>query len=329
MLLLLNAIPLMKRDDLKSIRKPETNMLVTQKRFSFRRLMKSLSSSRNIVNNGQHSLSENPILDQLDKFKNDGGNFEYLSTKQFGFTDSVEMAKQNGATEDQAKLWAYQHHDPYLDGYSIILKWLQNEATGAKNKMFKKMLKNPTLKKILEWEGGLDHSRANLIRAIQKGELDVIKYLVTLEVKPDRFDLYIAFRKGYLDIVKYFIEEGIFIPNERDLKFAIKYQNLDVFKYLVEECGINPTGDNLSFAITLDKLDFVRYMIIERKLLPNDDQLYLAIRQGYLDIFKCLINEGGIKPSPNHLNFAIRLNEFAICAYLIKKGVGIHFAAVV
>ena len=88
--------------------------------------------------------------------------------------DAMKKASDNDLSLD----WAYRHHDPSKDDYSLVKKWLETQDEKAKTALKEKMLLNPTLKNLLTWEGGLNPTHDNLMGAIRKGNSDVVRYLI-------------------------------------------------------------------------------------------------------------------------------------------------------
>ena len=332
-------------NDLKipGLPKPSNHSKTLAKHYG---LLRSLSSN-DLPIHQPPSASSNPMqfLPSYIKLQ----ILEYLSAIPFGLDESVEIASLYGLPADKAIQWAYQYHDPSKDDYSILLKWLEMKPSEAKYRIKDKMLMNPTLKKLLDWNGeaGLYPCRANFIRAVDEESLDMVKYFIARGVKPNRFDLYIAIEKGYLDIVKYLVDKGVkpftidlfiaiehgtldivkilveecqVIPNSNNLNCAIRLDKRDIVKYFINEGKVIPSGNNLGFAIRYDKLDIVKYLVEGWKVRPTQYSVYWAIRVGNLDIVQILINEGKITPTVNHLESAIHLDKLEIMEFLLGKG---------
>ena len=232
MLLLLNAIPLLKVDGQETVQKSDSYTPGLQKRF-IGRWMRSLypttsNPTNSYTNYGEHitnARSENQRLVSLGplendfKVKNAKGDLiqmrfpsdiqlQILEHLSLSFEDAVEIALEKGASIDWAFNWAYRYHDPSKDGYSIIQEWMKMGESPAKDGWKDNMLLNPTLKKLFAWKGGLIPTRINLRSAAEEGNLDIVKYLIAVGMKPYLRDLFAAIKHGNLDIVKYLIERG-------------------------------------------------------------------------------------------------------------------------
>jgi len=123
------------------------------------------------------------------------------------------------------------------------------------------------------------NSNQDLFQAIEKGNLEEVKFIMTKSVDINKRDTVVgdtplgrAIRKGYLEIVKYLVEHGANV-NEIDpigrspLHVAVENQHLDIVKYLVEK-GANlnikeiANGHTpLMTAIFFQNFDIVHYLV--------------------------------------------------------------------
>jgi hypothetical protein len=87
---------------------------------------------------------------------------QMLEYHSMSLEEAKTIASQRLSSSDGAELWAYQHFDPSKDNYAIIQQWKEMSESTAKNELKEKMMKNPTLKNILE---------ENLKNAIQHDHL--------------------------------------------------------------------------------------------------------------------------------------------------------------
>ena len=107
--------------------------------------------------------------------------------------------------------------------------------------------------------------KVTLRQASEKGQLEVVKYLVEIGVDIDNDALVRASQNGHLAVVKYLVEQGADIHADDDvaLLWASEEGHLDVVKYLVDQ-GADIHADNnraLRGAVFTGHLDIVKYLV--------------------------------------------------------------------
>ena len=161
------------------------------------------------------------------------------------FKIAKKIARQQGASNDQAYILAIRYHDPSADGFSIVKKWMRMKDSSYKDHLKENMMLNPTLGKLL----GLEPSPANFISAIEEGKSDMVEYFIVRGVKPNWYDFLIAVEKGYLDILKILIGKGGVTPENYHLITAMIRGDAVIVEYLVNFGGFSLTQKHLEYAI--------------------------------------------------------------------------------
>ena len=279
-------MPLLKKEDLDKMDQESEDVVSLDKRAFSLGLKRSPSpytgapivSLDNNVPHITNALPEHPIKVSLGPLQDDFKvktatgdliamqfpseiQLQILEHLSLSFKEAVEIASHYGISID----WAFRYHDPYKDGYSFFKKWKKMKDSSDKDILKKKMLKNPTYKRLLEWKGRFTPDRENLIIAIGQGNLDMVKYFIATSVNPNGYHLYIAILQGNLNIVKYLIAMGV-DPNENNLYIAIRQGNLDIVKYLIEERKVKPSLKHLKTAIRKGNLLSILYLTERVKL---------------------------------------------------------------
>ena len=140
--------------------------------------------------------------------------------------------------------------------------------------------------------------------AIQKGYLDIIKYLAAHGADVhDRGDypLRIASENGHLDIVKYLVEQGadVHVDYDSALRQASYYGYTDIVKYLVEQGANIHAGrdDALRWAVSHGYLDLVKCLVEYGANIHalDDHALRYASENGHLEVVECLVEHGARK----------------------------------
>ena len=91
---------------------------------------------------------------------------------------AVDIYRLTGYIDTQAYLLVIQFHDPSKDNYTLFQKWLEMAESNAKYELKRKMLKNPTLKKLFDWKEDWARTLYNFRIAVKDGNLDMVKYLL-------------------------------------------------------------------------------------------------------------------------------------------------------
>lgn len=142
----------------------------------------------------------------------------------------------------------------------------------------------------------------------------------------------VAIEKGQLDILKYLGDENRCTFNETTcLLAAIKYGHLHILKYFVENklfsLNIKTTESwgPVEVAIKYGYLDIIKYLVQEKKLTIRQNGPYsrdkpevIAIQYGHFDILKYLVHEIGCKLGDESIIKAIESNQLEILKYILK-----------
>jgi ankyrin repeat protein len=168
------------------------------------------------------------------------------------------------------------------------------------------------IKYLVEKGGEIDPVHA-IPRAIERGILHIIKYLVEKleEQGGEIFDHQVntAASLGRLDIVKYLVEEkGLKMNPEFALNNAVQGGNLDLIRYIVEEKGGEISDHAVYWALVERYNNIVRYLlgdeVVDEKgnvcKLPrgkrigviNDEAFEIAVQGNNLDFIKYLLSKG-------------------------------------
>ncbi|RHX88021.1 ankyrin repeat domain-containing protein [Leptospira stimsonii] len=107
-----------------------------------------------------------------------------------------------------------------------------------------------------------------------RGQTEVISYLLSKNIKPDPKDILEAANKGKIEILKLYQSYGIDLkdPNLKDenytlLQYAI-FSDLECVKFLFEQ-GLALEPRLLPMASNFGKFDLVRYLVLEQNADPN------------------------------------------------------------
>ncbi|TGK36015.1 ankyrin repeat domain-containing protein [Leptospira gomenensis] len=187
-----------------------------------------------------------------------------------------------------------------------------------------------------------------------RGEADVVRYLLDHDVQPEPKDILQAACNGKIEILKLYQEYGIDLrdPNLRDGHYSLMeiavFSGLEVVKFLFEQ-GLSLEDRLLPDAANLGKLDLVRYLVLERNADPNR----IALKQNavhaacvgpshhnpsdHLEILKFLHKHGGDLNAPSDwragytpLHFACMpgpQDKLPIIVYLLENGAKLDLAA--
>jgi ankyrin repeat protein len=144
-----------------------------------------------------------------------------------------------------------------------------------------------------------EYERACMV-ASQYGQLEVVKYLVSLGMSQVRLDNAFvgASMYGYLDVVEVLLEAGANVHafNDYAVRLASKNGHLDVVKYLVEEHGADvraQSNNAIKRASENGHLDVVKYLVEECDVdvhASNDWAVRIASGNGHLDVVKYLVS---------------------------------------
>ena len=251
----------------------------------------------------------------LMQFPSDNPPTKHLS---ISFNDALEIAKQRGLSAMKAVLWAYRFHDPSKDKYSLLNEWLKMNDSPDKKEFKNKMLLNPTLGKILDWEGGFDLTHYNMKNAITERDLDMAKLLIAMGYEPILYDLIRTIILGEPDIFKILIEDGKLIPDTNHLTSAAHYNQLEILKYLVNTQKLKPHQIDLNYAVLNENSHMVEFLIIEGGINPSLTDMKYAIQIGSLKILKLLFSKG-VNPAQEEVFSAIYWGRLDIYEYLVEE----------
>lgn len=172
-------------------------------------------------------------------------------------------------------------------------------------------------------EQGFDVNNSVAVNnASEGGHSDIIKYLVGIGANINEGNLMYAISKGHLDIVKYFVEGcgfiGAGIPIEA-LVFASTQGRLDMVKYLIER-GSYIHGSSLFAASKGGHLNVVKYLIEEHELEIHKNVLRVASKEGHLEILKFLIkNYKSGNLNNDILKDAAQKGHLNVVKYLVEQ----------
>ena len=275
-------------------------------------------------------------------------SLEFLSTMSFeewnvmGFPDDLAM----------------KYHDPFKDGYSVVVKWRKMEDSLEKNAFKDKIMSNQKLRDLFAWKEGLDPAEDNFLYAIREGNLARAWFLAVTKVNHEEDPLGYAILQGEREFqvpVTFPVEKLIF--NELHLVLAIFQGNSNLFKYLIQVAAASIKeghfivailkGDPeifkiliekfhpdiasfrhfLDIAIFLGKSDIVKFLCKEAKFNAkqlsiatiNSENIKHAIRQGMLNTIQSWVANRVITPSTFHLAYARLHGTHEICTYLQEK----------
>ena len=207
---------------------------------------------------GEWEIVEKPLSSPSDKLQVSPELDKKISgvllnkQRSLAFTDAKKQAKKLGIPDDQVELWAIINHDPYKDGYSVLQILREMKDPIKIRELESKMLKNPILRKIMEWglKRGLEPSYKNFMLALKDGDLDMVKFFIAKGYEPNIWDLNTAVSKDKLAIVKFLmIEKGLTPdPVHNTLIQAILNKNPEMVRLLVETGKIPVAPRNLGTA---------------------------------------------------------------------------------
>ena len=197
----------------------------------------------------------------------------------------------------------------------------------------------------------LQHPQQYFLELAEKGNIDLIKYLVTHAsfgkdniYKLSTLDYTLNHAAKYLNVVEYLVSQGADIDNAliyaaengylEIIKYGLNYYykhhsimqllnqlldlatrggHVNIMKYLIAE-GANDINTALLAAISSNK-DFVIPYLVSLGANNLNSALMLAVENGYLPIVKYLVSHGANNLN-TALNYAFHYNRIDIIQYL-------------
>ena len=176
--------------------------------------------------------------------------------------DSKDQLKKIALRNDAAVDWAIQVHDPFQDGFLVVQKWKKMKPSATKDKLEQSILKNEHLKYVLD-----PSNDVNLHHAIEEGEIEILKYLISRRQSPLPQNLLsVTIHSENADLAKFLIKEVNLIPNAENIIAAIYRGRLDILKVFIEEGECSPTEEDLRNAALGNRLEIVRYFVNELEI---------------------------------------------------------------
>lgn len=206
-------------------------------------------------------------------------------------------------------------------------KWRANKIILGKKY---ELCKVETFEYLVELGACLYKGRS-IIWAIEKGYLEVIKYLVELggDVKvKDDYAIRYASRHGHLEVVKYLTESeaNIKIYNNYPVRHASKKNHTEIVKYLVTK-GANIkicNGQLLRLASKRGQLDLIKFLVANGGDIHvlNDYTVRWAARHGHLDVVKYLVSiSANIRACDDYaIKQAANYEHLEMVKYLVSLG---------
>ena len=142
----------------------------------------------------------------------------------------------------------------------------------------------------------------SLLRACKAGDLDRVKYLVSLGGAwgqgTNNFVLQFALKNEHLEVVKYLVSQGADVNATGDyvLQFASENGQLEVIKYLISQGANIQTCDNgaIRWSSRNGQLEVIKYLVSQGADIRADDDYAIrwSSRNGQLEVVKYLVSQG-------------------------------------
>ncbi|XP_065682444.1 alpha-latrotoxin-Lg1a-like [Hydra vulgaris] len=221
-----------------------------------------------------------------------------------------------------------------LNGNLNIIKYLISQNYNVNNDAFIAVVRNEYLD-ILDYfhfELNLRGSENLIYYAVLNNNLNMIKYLISLNYKVNDQTFFIATLDGRLHILKYFLFELNLRGSDDLINVAVKKGYLDIIKYLIslnykvnenafiEAVENNHLLDNDTFIIAAKNryLHILKYLHSKLNLRGPDDLIDIAVIKGYLNVVKYLISLN-YKVNENTFIVTVENNHLHILKYLHSK----------
>ena len=193
------------------------------------------------------------------------------------------------------------------------------------------------VKYFAEEEGADIHGFYNggtvIMRAAEKGHLDVVKYLTGRGVDIHTYmeaPLCLAGEHGHLEVVKHLVEQGADIDKYKELLFfeAAEHGQLNMVKYMMGY-GCYDCHVALHIAAENGWLEVVKFFAEQGVDIHAEDEIVLrsAVEHDYaLDVVKYLVEQGADIHSNNEAPLCKAVAEGAlnVVKYLVEQGADIH-----
>jgi ankyrin repeat protein len=153
--------------------------------------------------------------------------------------------------------------------------------------------------------------------ATLNGDLETLKYLVSLGIKLKPVLMEMASQNGHLEIVKYLVSIDV-KPTSDAINYASANGHLEIIKYLVS-LGVKPRSKAIDDASTNGYLEIVKYLY-SIGVVPTSNAINFASGNGHLEIVKYLYSIGAV-PTSNAMDFATRNGHLETINFLKSIGV--------
>lgn len=165
----------------------------------------------------------------------------------------------------------------------------------------------------------LEHT-VKLSTVIEKGNLDMIYYLVPRMMNVTYSDLNCAIKKRDIVMIKYFVPNIIKSADSSNLDCAICNDTQDIIEYFIGT-GTQIIRSNIECAITKGNLSLIKYLYTQTSDIKLDNHsISFVIQKDHLEIFEYL-HALGIIIDNSDINLIIRTGALKILKYLVSRGI--------
>jgi gamma-glutamyl-gamma-aminobutyrate hydrolase PuuD len=169
--------------------------------------------------------------------------------------------------------------------YYVLAKAIISQEHGLFNDILSKLIKSNKINLEL-----INIPNNYVYNAIKKGQLDIVKHLVSKGAKLPRYAVRSAVIIGNLDMTRYFLEEKGLALDSFSVESAVSGANLTILRYLLEERGAEICNHPVELAVMANNLETVKYLVEEGYAI-DEDVIDRAVKEASIDIVKYLIKK--------------------------------------